>query len=451
MTFTDIIQNQLNLIEEKSDLNCVIRTRDTSAIASAGKSSGRLSGKTLLIKDNISIKGEPITCASNVLKGYTAPYNATVIDRIEKEGGVILGQTNCDEFAMGSSTEYSAYGPAKNPFDSTRVTGGSSGGSAAAVAAGLADMALGSDTGGSVRQPAAFCGVYGLKPTYGRVSRYGLVAFASSFDQIGPFAKTAEDTASLFVSIAGHDPKDATSSIVPVPNLQDCLDAPLPKSIGIPRAFLKTGLDPELAAKINELESFCESEGISIVDVDLPHAQYAVSTYYILTMAEASSNLARFDGVRYGTRKSDESVQELYNQSRSEGFGPEVKRRIMLGTYILSSGYYDAYYAKAQKVRQLIKKDFVDAFELADLILLPTAPTPAFKIGENVDDPLAMYLSDLFTIPMSLAGVPALNIPAGKFSSGLPAGLQLVGNYFKEETILSFSRRVEQAKVFIHD
>lgn len=451
MTFTDIIQNQLNLIEEKSDLNCVIRTRDTSAIASAGKSSGRLSGKTLLIKDNISIKGEPITCASNVLKGYTAPYNATVIERIEKEGGVILGQTNCDEFAMGSSTEYSAYGPAKNPFDSTRVTGGSSGGSAAAVAAGLADMALGSDTGGSVRQPAAFCGVYGLKPTYGRVSRYGLVAFASSFDQIGPFAKTAEDTASLFVSIAGHDPKDATSSIVPVPNLQDCLDATLPKSIGIPRAFLKTGLDPELAAKINELESFCESEGISIVDVDLPHAQYAVSTYYILTMAEASSNLARFDGVRYGTRKSDESVQELYNQSRSEGFGPEVKRRIMLGTYILSSGYYDAYYAKAQKVRQLIKKDFVDAFELADLILLPTAPTPAFKIGENVDDPLAMYLSDLFTIPMSLAGVPALNIPAGKFSSGLPAGLQLVGNYFKEETILSFSRRVEQAKVFIHD
>ena len=451
MTFTDIIQNQLNLIEEKSDLNCIIRTRDASAIASAGKSSGRLSGKTLLIKDNISIKGEPITCASNVLEGYTAPYNATVIDRIESEGGVILGQTNCDEFAMGSSTEYSTYGPAKNPFDSTRVTGGSSGGSAAAVAADLADMALGSDTGGSVRQPAAFCGVYGLKPTYGRVSRYGLVAFASSFDQIGPFAKTTEDTASLFVSIAGHDPKDATSSKEPVPNLQNCLDAPPPKSLGIPRAFLKTGLDPELSKKMKELESFCETEGISIVDVDLPHAQYAVSTYYILTMAEASSNLARFDGVRYGSRKSDEDVKKLYTQTRSEGFGPEVKRRIMLGTYILSSGYYDAYYAKAQKVRQLIKNDFVDAFDSVDLILLPTAPTGAFKIGKNVDDPLAMYLSDLFTIPMSLAGVPALNTPAGKFSSGLPAGLQLVGNYFKEETILSFSRRVEQASVFTLD
>jgi len=445
------IQNQLNLIAEKSDLNCVIRTRNESDIASAETGSGILSGKTLLVKDNISIKGDPVTCSSNVLEGYTSPYNATVIDRIEKEGGFIIGQTNCDEFAMGSSTEYSAFGPSKNPFDKTRVTGGSSGGSGASVAAGLADMALGSDTGGSVRQPASFCGVYGLKPTYGRVSRYGLVAFASSFDQIGPFATSAEDTASLFVTIAGHDPKDATSSTEPVPNLKDCLESPLPKSVGIPRSFLSKGLDPELTEKMKVLESFCEKEGVEVADIDLPHAPYAVSTYYILTMAEASSNLARFDGVRYGNRSSNKNIQELYHKTRSEGFGPEVKRRIMLGTYILSSGYYDAYYAKAQKVRRLIKHDFTDAFQSVDLILLPTAPTAAFKIGENTDDPLAMYLSDLFTIPMSLAGVPALNIPAGKFSSGLPAGLQIVGNYFKDETILSFSRRVEQAGVFTHD
>ncbi len=438
------IQNQLNLIAEKSDLNCVIRTRNESDIASAETGSGILSGKTLLVKDNISIKGDPVTCSSNVLEGYTSPYNATVIDRIEKEGGFIIGQTNCDEFAMGSSTEYSAFGPSKNPFDKTRVTGGSSGGSGASVAAGLADMALGSDTGGSVRQPASFCGVYGLKPTYGRVSRYGLVAFASSFDQIGPFATSAEDTASLFVTIAGHDPKDATSSTEPVPNHKDCLESPLPKSVGIPRSFLSKGLDPELTEKMKVLESFCEKEGVEVADIDLPHAPYAVSTYYILTMAEASSNLARFDGVRYGNRSSNKNIKELYHKTRSEGFGPEVKRRIMLGTYILSSGYYDAYYAKAQAVRTLIKRDFEQVFEEVDLLVTPVTPTPAFQLGEKIEDPLQMYLSDLYTISASLAGIPAISIPSGFSQKGLPIGLQIMGRPFEEETVLRAARAYEK-------
>lgn len=429
-------------------MNCVVRSRSRQSIESEKRGEGILSGKTLLLKDNISIKGEPLTCASHVLEGYVAPYHATAVQRILDQGGLILGQANQDEFAMGSSTEYSAFGPARNPFDETRVTGGSSGGPAASVAAGLVDMALGSDTGGSVRQPGSFCGVYGLKPTYGRVSRYGLVAFASSFDQIGPIAKTVESTAKLFVTIAGNDPKDATSSSEPVPELDRCLNGEFPQKIGVPRNLLKEGVNPEILEKLKELEKFSRDQGIKIVDIELPHCSYSIAAYYILTMAEASSNLARFDGIRYGYRNPSEKLQDLYNQSRSQGFGPEVKRRIMLGTYVLSSGYYDAYYAKAQKVRRLIKEDFVNAFKAVDLILIPTAPGLPFKIGENVDDPLAMYLSDIFTIPMSLAGVPALNIPAGNFDSGLPIGLQVVGDYFREETIFSFSRMVEQNNIF---
>ncbi|MFQ6675456.1 MAG: Asp-tRNA(Asn)/Glu-tRNA(Gln) amidotransferase subunit GatA [Fidelibacterota bacterium] len=407
-------------------------------------STGDLQGRTVAVKDNIAVRGWPLSCASRILKNYISPYSATVVDRIVDHGGVIVAKTNHDEFAMGSSSEHSVFGPVKNPVDMTRVPGGSSGGSAVAVALGLTDLALGSDTGGSVRQPAAFCGVFGLKPTYGRVSRYGLVAFASSFDQIGPFAGTTRDLALLLRTIAGRDPKDSTSVDVPVPDYVESLQNPLPRKVGIPRDILTDEVDGEIMVAMERCRSFLERKGCTVSSVSLPHVKYAISTYYILTTAEASSNLARFDGSRYGLSRRDGSVTDLYRKTRSEGFGQEVKRRIMLGTYVLSAGYYEAYYRKAQKVRRLIRDDFVSAFNEVDAILLPASPTPPFKLGERLEDPLMMYLSDIFTAPISLAGVPAVSFPAGTHSTGLPIGLQLVGNHFQEETILTLCHYIEE-------
>lgn len=409
------------------------------------RKSGPLAGKLIGIKDNINVHGLPTTCGSHILDKFKAPYNATVIDRIEAEGGFIFGKTNLDEFAMGSSNEHSYYGPVKNPNDPTRVPGGSSGGSAAAVKLDVVDMALGSETGGSVRQPAAFCGVVGLKPSYGRVSRYGLVAFASSFDQIAPFGRSVQDVAKLLQVIAGHDPKDSTSVDVPVPNyLADPINSVQGKKIGVPREYFAEGLDPEIEERIKTVVEWLESEGAEIVDIDLPHADFSIATYYILTTAEASSNLARYDGMRYGLRKANESLESTYQNTRSDGFGDEVKRRIMLGTYVLSAGYYDAYYGKAQKVRRLIKSDFDRAFETVDAIITPTTPTTAFELGAKTADPLEMYLSDIYTAPANLTGMPGISIPVGMDSNDLPIGLQILAKPFDEETILQLGHYIEQ-------
>ena len=422
------------LVHEGSPLYCENRLED-----------GKLGQLTVAVKDNIAVNGWPLSCSSHVLEGYVSPYNATVVERILDAGGIIVARTNHDEFAMGSSSEHSTFGATKHPFDTERVPGGSSGGSAVAVALEMTDLALGSDTGGSVRQPASFCGIYGLKPTYGRVSRYGLTAFASSFDQIGPFARTTEGIAKLLQAIAGHDPKDATSADKPVPNYVREFDDKIPRRIGIPWKFLKDGVDSEIMNSLKQLDSFLKDSGCEIVEIELPHAEYAIATYYVLTNAEASSNLARYDGVRYGVSEREGDLHSMYHDSRSNGFGDEVKRRIMLGTYVLSSGYYDAYFRKGQQVRRLIQDDFVKVFNEIDIILLPTTPTPAFRHGEHLENPLEMYLSDIFTTPMSLAGVPALSIPVGKTSEGLPIGLQLVANFFKEETILRLSHFIEKS------
>jgi aspartyl-tRNA(Asn)/glutamyl-tRNA(Gln) amidotransferase subunit A len=403
-----------------------------------GDDPGRLSGVPIAIKDNILVKEWPTTCASRILSNYTATYDATVITHLRSEGAILLGRTNMDEFAMGSSTENSAFGPTRNPWDPGRIPGGSSGGSAAAVAARLAPLALGSDTGGSIRQPAGLCGVLGMKPTYGRVSRFGLVAFASSLDQIGPFARSAEDCALLLKILSGYDPHDSTSMNVDVPDTLAALQGDIRGlKIGLPKEYLSEGLHPEVKAVLEAACRQWESLGAEFVEISLPHSEYALAVYYIIAPCEASSNLARFDGVRYGRRSASHSLLELYERSRAEGFGPEVKRRIMLGTYALSAGYYDAYYAKAQKVRTLVKRDFDEAFAEVDLVLTPTSPTPAFAIGEKTDDPLQMYLSDVFTIPCNLAGLPGLSLPGGFSSSDkLPVGLQLLGRPFEEATIL---------------
>ena len=425
-----------------SDRNAIVHDLEPIYLE-ASTDDGILNGKSILIKDNIAVQGWPLSCSSKILDQYISPYNSTVVTKILQNGGVIVGKTNHDEFAMGSSNERSVFGPVKHPTTTDRVPGGSSGGSATAVKLKLADFALGSDTGGSVRQPAAFCGVYGMKPTYGRVSRYGLVAFASSFDQIGPFARTTEDLARLLQVISGHDSKDATSAKKPVADYLNHLDGPITKRIGIPWKFLKDGVNPEIIYKLKKIESFLKSNGCEICDIELPHAKYAISTYYVLTNAEASSNLARFDGVRYGLSERSRDLESMYKDSRSIGFGDEVKRRIMLGTYVLSSGYYDAYFKKAQQVRRLIQDDFIKVFTDVDIILLPTTPTPAFQQGKHLKNPLEMYLSDIFTTPISLAGLPTLNIPAGETSDKLPIGMQLVGNFFKEETILRLSHYIE--------
>ncbi|WP_171183809.1 Asp-tRNA(Asn)/Glu-tRNA(Gln) amidotransferase subunit GatA [Alienimonas chondri] len=403
-----------------------------------------LAGIPVAIKDNLCIEGEPCTCASRMLENFRPPYTATAVRRLLDAGAVPIGRTNLDEFAMGSSTENSVAGPTRNPWDPVRAPGGSSGGSAAAVAAGMAPIALGSDTGGSIRQPAAFCGVVGLKPTYGRVSRYGLVAFASSLDQIGPFARTVRGAATVLQTIAGHDPLDSTSLSDPVPDYLTDLDEPLAGlRVGVVADHFDVGLDKEVADAVQGAIETYRSLGAEVVNVTLPHSKYSVATYYLIAPSEASSNLARYDGVHYGHRaKKFGSLEELYERSRGEGFGNEVKRRIMLGTYALSSGYYDAFYLKAMKVRRLIQQDYDAAFEQCDVIASPVTPTTAFAIGELADDPLAMYLSDVYTISANLAGIPALSLPCG-FSKGLPIGLQLLGPALSEPKLLRAARMYE--------
>jgi len=406
-----------------------------------------MKGVAIAIKDNICTKGMRTSCGSQILSNYTAQYDATAISRLYNAGAIVIGKTNMDEFAMGSSNESSAFGAAKNPWDVTRVPGGSSGGSAVAVASGVCRVALGSETGGSVRQPAALCGIVGFKPTYGRISRYGLVAFASSLDNIGIFGAAAKDVAECLGVIAGRDEKDATSADVPVPDYTKFLEKDISgKTIGIPRSLLGEGLDDEVRESIlHSIENF-KSLGANIVDVELPHAKYGIAVYYIIATAEASSNLARYDGVRYGFRaEGAHNLREMYFATREEGFGAEVKRRIMLGTYVLSSGYYDAYYSKAQRVRAMVKQDYVTAFEICDAILTPTSPSVAFKLGAKSDDPLAMYLNDIYTVSANLAGVPALSVPSGLSSEGLPIGLQLVGNFWSEPTLLNLAHKYETA------
>lgn len=416
-----------------------------------GEDPGALAGVPVAVKDNLCVTGQRTTCASKILENYVAAYDATVVAKLKAAGAVLFGKTNLDEFAMGSSTENSAYFTTKNPWDLSRIPGGSSGGSAAAVAARLAPLALGSDTGGSIRQPAALCGIAGLKPTYGRVSRYGLVAFASSLDQIGPFAWNVEDAALLLQVISGHDRQDATSVDAPVPDYGTEARAGVKGlRIGLPKEYFIDGMDPEVQKAVRDAVKTYEKLGAKVTEVSLPHTDAGLSVYYILAPSEASSNLSRFDGVRFGHRSSKATnLLEQYEMSRAEGFGPEVKRRIMLGAYALSSGYYDAYYLKAQKVRTLIKKDFDTAFANVDVILTPTAPTPAFKAGEKTDDPLQMYLSDVFTISCNLAGIPGLSIPCGFSSGGLPIGLQLLGRPFEEGRVLAAAKAFEAATDFV--
>jgi aspartyl-tRNA(Asn)/glutamyl-tRNA(Gln) amidotransferase subunit A len=406
----------------------------------AGSPSGPLHGVPIAIKDNLCTAGVPTTASSKILGGFIPPYSATVIERLEAAGAVIVGKTNLDEFAMGSSTENSALGPSKNPWDVTRTPGGSSGGSAAAVAARMVPIALGSDTGGSIRQPAALCGVVGLKPTYGRVSRYGLLAFASSLDQIGPFGQTVEDVARVFEVIGGADGHDATSSPEAMPDVVSALDGNVNGlRIGVPKAFLAEGIDADVLRAFNDALRVLESRGATLVDIELPHAGYGIPVYYLIATAEASSNLARYDGVRYGYRARldrDDGLRAMYERTRDEGFGAEVKRRIMLGTYVLSAGYYDAYYLKAQQVRTLLRQDYERAFERVDLVATPTTPTPAFTLGEKTSDPVQMYLNDIFTVSANLTGLPALSIPCGFSATRLPVGLQLTGRMFDETTVL---------------
>lgn len=404
-----------------------------------------LKGAAIAVKDNICTRFSQTSCGSRILGNYRPQYNATAVEKLLDAGAVIIGKTNMDEFAMGSSNENSAFGTVKNPWDTTRVPGGSSGGSAVAVASGVVRAALGSETGGSVRQPASFCGIVGLKPTYGRISRFGLVAFASSLDQIGIFGQTAKDVAEVLGVIAGRDKNDATTAETEVPDYVGGLDKDIKgRKIGVPRALFGEGLDAEVRESVEKAIENYGSLGAEIVDVELPNSKYSIAVYYILATAEASSNLARFDGVRYGFRAENASnLREMYMKTRETGFGAEVKRRIMLGTYVLSSGYYDAYYSKAQKVRTLLKQDFLDAFEKCDAIITPTSPTVAFKIGEKSDDPLAMYLSDIYTASANLAGIPGVSVPCGLSASGLPIGLQLVGKHWSEDVLLNLASMFE--------
>jgi aspartyl-tRNA(Asn)/glutamyl-tRNA(Gln) amidotransferase subunit A len=409
---------------------------------------GPLAGVPLAVKDLLDVAGQPTTCGSRILEGYRPPFTATAVARLEAAGAVLVGKTNLDEFAMGSSTENSAYQPTRNPWDTTRVPGGSSGGSAAAVAAGLAPMALGTDTGGSIRQPAAFCGVSGLKPTYGRVSRYGVAAFASSLDQVGPFARSAADLALVAAALCGHDPQDATSATEAVPDFAAALSGDVSSlTIGVPWGFLGDGVDAAVMASFREALRVLQDAGARTVEVDLPHLPHAIATYYIVATAEASSNLARYDGVRYGLRAPASELAAMYGETRDRGFGPEVKRRILLGTFVLSSGYYDAYYLRAQKVRTLIRRDFERAFETCDLVATPTAPTLPFRIGEKTADPLQMYLADIFTVPASLAGIPGLSVPAGPVD-GLPVGLQLLGRPWGEADLLRAGHALQERTDF---
>jgi aspartyl-tRNA(Asn)/glutamyl-tRNA(Gln) amidotransferase subunit A len=426
--------------------------KDANLFDSRGKDLAALplGGVPLAIKDVICMKGIRTTCGSRILQNFVPPYDGTVTKRLREAGAVFIGKTNMDEFAMGSSTENSAFIKTRNPWDLDRVPGGSSGGSAAAVAANLCAGSLGTDTGGSIRQPASFCGVVGIKPTYGRVSRFGLVAFASSLDQIGPITKDVEDAAILLQAIAGYDPCDSTSVDLPVPDYSAALkDSIRGMRLGIPKEYFIEGMAPEVVSAVRKAISTCSELGAEIIDISLPYTEYGIAAYYIIAPAEASSNLARYDGVKYGHRvEGAKDLMEMYRRSRSQGFGAEVKRRIMLGTYVLSAGYYDAYYKKASQVRTLIKQDFLDAFEKCDAILAPVSPIPAFRIGEKSDDPLQMYLSDVFTLPASLAGIPGISVPCGFTAENLPIGLQILGPHFREDVILKIAYQFEQATPF---
>ena len=415
------------------------------ASIAAGEEVGRLAGVPVAVKDVIMTAGNKTTCASRALENFVAPYDATAVKRLERAGAVIVGKTNCDEFAMGSSNENSAFYPVRNPANPERVPGGSSGGSAAAVAYGYTPASLGSDTGGSIRQPASFCGAVGVMPTYGRVSRYGLVAFASSLDHIGPFSRTVRDSAHLLGTIAGGDPFDATAANMPAADFADALSADVSGlKLGIPREYFGEGLDAAVGARIETGIKRLEKLGCKAVEISMPHTRYAIASYYLICTAEASSNLARYDGVRYSRRSEEsETLRDMYRNSRAEAFGPEVTRRIILGTYVLSAGYYDAYYKKAQEVRSLIAQDFKDAFESVDAIVTPTSPFPAFKLGEKTSDPLQMYLSDIYTITGSLAGIAGISVPCGASPEGLPIGMQILANHFEEQSMLNLGHAFE--------
>lgn len=445
-TVASRVGEYLSVIDRRNNLNAFLSVFNEEAenrareidIKIKNGTAGFLAGMVIAVKDVLCIKGKVTTCGSKILEKYEAIYDATVIKKLRDADAVFIGKTNMDEFAMGSSGENSAFGATKHPLDETRVPGGSSSGSCVAVAAGMATTSLGSDTGGSIRQPAGLCGIVGLKPTYGRVSRYGLVAFASSFDQIGPFAQTVRDAARVLQVIAGSDENDSTSANVDVPDYLSLMDRNVKGlKIGLPKEYFSDGLNSEIRSVIQKKIEQLKDGGAEIVEVSLPNSEYTISTYYILATAEASSNLARYDGARYGYRSSNaQSLEEMYVKSRSEGFGDEVKRRIMLGTYVLSSGYYDAYYRKAQQVRRLIQNDFFEAFKKVDCLLTPIAPTTAFKLGEKMDDPLQMYLNDIYTVSANLAGIPGISVPAGVDKNGLPIGVQLLGKQFDEATIL---------------
>jgi len=449
----DIIKDLLAQIDAREKtVHAFTHLDGKAALAAAEKAdlSLPLGGLPIALKDNLNALGDPCTCSSKILEGYRAPYDATAVARLRQAGALFLGRTNMDEFAMGSSTENSALGVTRNPWDPTRIPGGSSGGSAAAVAGRLAIAALGSDTGGSIRQPAALCGCVGLKPSYGRISRYGLVAFASSLDQIGPLTRTVEDSALLLSALAGHDPRDNTTDLrKPETFLAKPTGSVKGLRIGLPKEYFLPGMNAETEASIRSAASWFEKNGATLVEVSLPHTPAAIAVYYILATAEASANLARFDGVRYGRRAVDpKDLLDLYQRTRSEGFGPEVKRRIILGTFVLSQGYSDAYYRKAQKVRGLLRQDFESAFTKCDLLLTPTSPEPAFPLGERTQDPLKMYLADVFTISTNLAGNGAISLPCGFTKSNLPIGLQLIGPRFGEETMLGAAHAFEQAHDF---
>jgi len=462
-----VVESSVNAAETLNEsLNAFLQVDRSGALSRAdeidkslwsqngdGTSIPALAGIPIAVKDNICVRGLQTSCGSLILGDYQPPYNATVIERLQTAGAVVVGKTNCDEFAMGSSNENSAFGAVKNPWDLARVPGGSSGGSAVAVAAGIVPVALGSDTGGSVRQPASLCGVVGLKPTYGRNSRYGLVAFASSLDQVGVFARNTRDIAHVLKVIAGRDPRDATTAAVPVPNYPAALASEANDlqgaRIGFPRSLFGEGLDPQVRASVEAVVDVYRDLGAEVVDVELPNAKYSIAVYYIIATAEASSNLARFDGARYGFRAENApELRQMYRKTREEGFGAEVKRRIMLGTYVLSAGYYDAYYGKAQQVRSLLKEDFRRAFESCDAIITPTSPTPAFLIGEKADDPLAMYLNDIYTVTANLAGIPGISVPCGLSSNRLPIGFQLLGAYWSEPTLFKLAHAYETARPF---
>jgi aspartyl-tRNA(Asn)/glutamyl-tRNA(Gln) amidotransferase subunit A len=443
---TKAVDGRVHAFNSFDEADALAQASASDVRRAAGQARGALEGIPVGLKDVIAVDGQPLTASSKMLAKFVSPYDSTVTRRLKEAGAICWGRLNLDEFAMGSSTENSAFGPTCNPWDLTRVPGGSSGGSAAALAAGAAMATLGSDTGGSIRQPAALCGVVGLKPTYGLVSRFGLIAFASSLDQIGPFTRTVEDSAIMLGAIAGHDPRDSTSfKAAPVDYRKELVGRKGPWRLGIPKEYFAEGLDPEVAVAVERAISFYQAQGCEIKAVSLPHTQYCLDTYYIIATAEASSNLARYDGVRYGHRSTEATdVVDLYFKSRAEGFGAEVKRRIILGTYVLSSGYYDAFYLRAQKVRTLIRQDFLKAYEEVDALITPTSPIPAFKIGAK-SDPLAMYLCDIYTIGVNLAGLPGISVPCGFTQGGLPIGMQLIGQPFQEANLLAIANSYECA------